>query len=214
MELLDAIRTMGTTRFYKPDAVPDEVLARALDAARFAPTGGNRQPVRFVVVRDPAVKRRFQEMYLVHWDVYVARIRAGQSQMGATPTLIDNADHFARHLAEIPVHLVCCAALGDVYPTDHQLGRLSVVGGASIYPAIQNLLLACRAEGLGATLTTLLCANEVEVRGMLGLPADISTVAYVPVGWPARPFPKSLMRRPLEEMVHAERWGGAFPAER
>ncbi|HEY8120314.1 MAG TPA: nitroreductase family protein [Myxococcota bacterium] len=211
MELLDAIHTTGTCRFFAPKPVPADVLARALDAARFAPTGGNRQPVRFIAVRDAALRQRLQELYLPHWETYFARVTRGEMRVGALPRVIANADHFARHLAEAPVLVVACARLADVHATDAALGRLSIVGGASVYPAVQNLLLAARAEGLGAALTTLLCAVEPEVKALLAIPDDISTAATIALGWPARPFPNKLNRRPLAEIAFLDRYGEALP---
>jgi len=211
MDLLEAIHTTPTCRFYKSDPVPDAVLARVLDAARFAPTGGNRQPVRFVVVRDAAKRKRLAELYLPPWERYVAGIAQGKVRVGGVPKLVANADHFAHHLAELPVLIVVCARLADVQPTDAALGRLSIVGGASVYPAVQNLLLAARGEGLGSTLTTLLCAVEPQVKQLLAIPEDISTAATIALGWPARPFPKRLSRRPLAEIAFLDRYGDALP---
>jgi nitroreductase len=210
MDLLEAIRTTPTCRFYKPDPVPDAVLARVLDAARFAPTGGNRQPVRFVAVRDAAKRKRLHELYLPHWEKYFAQVTRGELRVGALPKIIANADHFARHLADVPVLIVACAKLADVHPTDAALGRLSIVGGASVYPAVQNLLLAARAEGLGTALTTLLCAVEPQVKELLAIPADISTAATIALGWPAQPFPQRLNRRPLSEIAFVDRYGDAL----
>lgn len=207
MDLLDAIRTTPTCRFYKPDPVPDAVLARVLDAARFAPTGGNRQPVRFVAVRDAAKRRRLHELYQPHWERYFAQVTRGALRVSALPKIIANADHFARHLADVPVLIVACAKLADVHPTDIALGRLSIVGGASVYPALQNLLLAARAEGLGTALTTLLCADEPQVKALLEIPEDISTAGTIALGWPAQPFPQRLSRRPLGEIAFLDRYG-------
>jgi nitroreductase len=211
MDLLDAIRTTGTCRFFKPDPVPDAVLARVLDAARFAPTGGNRQPVRFVAVRDAALRKRLHELYQPHWETYFAQVTRGAVRVGALPNVIANADHFARHLAEVPVLVVACARLADVHPTDAALGRLSIVGGASVYPAVQNLLLAARAEGLGTALTTLLCAVEPRVKALLAIPDEISTAATIALGWPARSFPSRLKRKPLKEIAFLDRYGDALP---
>jgi nitroreductase len=94
--------------------------------------------------------------------------------------------------------------------TDAGLGRLSVVGGASIYPAVQNFLLGCRAEGLGTALTTLLVADEPKLKPLLNLPEDISTAAYIAVGYPQKPFPKKLRRRELDEFCFADRYGTAL----
>jgi nitroreductase len=211
MELQDVIRTAGTCRYYRKDRVSDEVLARVIDAARFAPTGGNRQPLRFVVVRDPESKRSLAKWYLVRWEAYLSAMRQSQVRVGAPPRLIEAADHFAKHLADVPVLIVACAKLADVHPTDHLLGRLSVVGGASVYPAIQNLLLTAREEGLGAALTTLLCFDEPKVKELLGIPPEISTVATLAVGYPEKPFPRRLTRRPLAEIAFLESYGEVFP---
>jgi nitroreductase len=205
MDLRDAMESTGTCRFYRPDPVPDDLLRRVLDATRWAPTGGNRQGVRFVAVRDAARRRQLADLYLPLWNQYVAR---ATSRTGAPlPRLLANADHFARHLADVPVLVVVCAQLADLMATDRHLDRLSVVGGASIYPAVQNLLLAARAEGLGTALTTLLCAVEPQVKELLGIPDGVLTAATIALGWPARAFPRRLARRPLGETCFADAWG-------
>jgi len=207
MQFNDVVRSTATVRYYKPDPVPVELLGQVLDAARWAPSGGNRQPLRLIVVRDAQKKQQLQALYVPIWDNYVAGIRQGSVRVGARPGIIDHADHFAHHMAEIPVLLLVCARLADVHPTDHQLGRLSVVGGASIYPAVQNVLLAARNVGLGSALTTLHAAVEPQLKPMFGIPDDISVVAMVTLGWPAQAFPNQLTRRPLDEMVFADTYG-------
>src|SRR6516164_5062809 len=153
MEFREVIETTGACRFYRPDPIPADVLRRVLEATRFAPTGGNRQGVRLVVVRDAAKRRALRDLYLPLWEQYAGRAAA---RPGAPrPRLMENADHMARHLDEVPVLIVVCVQLGDVMATDRHLDRLSIVGGGSVYPSVQNLLLAARAEGLGAALTTL-----------------------------------------------------------
>lgn len=211
MDLYEAMRSTGSTRYYETRDIPDDVMARVLDAARCAPSGGNRQPVRFLLVKDAAKKRRLKELYLPIWDAYVDAI-PNEKRVGSMLRLIENAGHFARHLDEVPVMVVVCAVLSDVYPSDAKLGRLSVVGGASIYPMVQNLILACRAEGIGSTLTTLLCGVEPEVKKLLDIPAEIATAAMITLGYPVRGFPKHLKRRPLAEMVFLDTYGAAFPA--
>ncbi|HJP36944.1 MAG TPA: nitroreductase family protein, partial [Gammaproteobacteria bacterium] len=173
MELNEIMRTNGTCRYYTSEVVSDEVLAPVLDAARWAPTGGNRQPLRLIAVRDVAAKRRLKALYLPIWNSYVKGIEAGETRVQARPKLLEDADHFANHMDEIPIMLVVCARLADVHPTDTELGRLSIVGGASVYPAIENILLAAREAGLGTALTTLLCAVEAEVKVLLRVPDDI-----------------------------------------
>jgi nitroreductase len=204
MEFRDVIETTGTCRFYRPDPVPNEVLMRVLDAARYAPTGGNRQGVRFVVVRDAAKRRQLRDWYLPVWEQYVGR--AVGSSDAPRPRLIENADHMARHLDEVPVLIVVCARLGDLLATDRHLDRLSIVGGGSVYPSVQNLLLAARAEGLGTALTTLLCALEPQVKELLGIPEGIATAAMIPLGYPAKGFPRRLARRPVEEICFGDNW--------
>jgi nitroreductase len=205
MDFRTVIETTGTCRFYRPDPVPDDVLRRVLDGARFAPTGGNRQGVRFVVVRDAAKRRQLKDWYLPMWEQYVSRATA---RSGAPkPRLLQNADHFAQHLDEIPVLVVVCAQLGDLLATDRHLDRLTIVGGASVYPSVQNLLLAARAEGLGTALTTLLCAAEPQVKTLLAIPDGVATAAMVAMGYPAKGFPKKLARRPLEEWAYGDTYG-------
>lgn len=205
MDFRETIETTGTCRFYRTDPVPEDVLRRVLDAARFAPTGGNRQGVRFVVVRDAAKRRALAGLYLPLWEQYASR---AVSRPGAPlPKLIADADHMARHLADVPVHVVVCAQVADLMATDRHLDRVSVVAGASIYPSVQNLLLAARAEGLGTALTTLLCAVEPKVKELLAIPDGVATAALIPLGYPEKPFPKKLSRRPLEEVAFAETYG-------
>lgn len=211
MELEEAMQTNGTCRFYKPDPIPDDVLARVLDASRFAPNGGNRQGLRFVVVKDAAKKAQLAEWYRVPWKAYMEGARAGQIDIGGEWKVVENADHFADHLQDVPSIIIACAKLDAVHPTDTDLGRVSVVGGGSIYPGVQNLLLRARQEGLGTALTTLLCMVEPQVKALLNIPDDVITAAHIAIGWPVRPFPKKLSRMPLADMVHLDGWGTPLP---
>lgn len=210
MEFREVIETTGTCRFYRPDTVPDDVLRRVLDGTRYAPTGGNRQGVRFIAVRDPAKRRQLKDLYLPLWEQYAARATARPGT--PVPRLLANADHFAHHLDEIPVLIVVCAQLADLLATDRHLDRLTIVGGASVYPAVQNLLLSARAEGLGTALTTLLCAVEPQVKALLGVPDGVATAAMVALGYPAKLFPKRLARRPLDETCFADVHGTPIPS--
>ncbi|HXC50580.1 MAG TPA: nitroreductase family protein [Candidatus Limnocylindrales bacterium] len=205
MDFREAIETTGTCRFFRPDPVPEDVLKRVLDAARYAPTGGNRQGVRFVAVRDDAKRRALAGLYLPLWQQYASRavVKPG----APLPRLLENADHMAKHLHEVPVLVVVCAQTADLMATDRHLDRVSVVAGASIYPSVQNFLLAARTEGLGTALTTLLCAVEPKVKELLAIPDYVATAAMVPLGYPARDFPKKLSRRPIEELVFADTYG-------
>ena len=209
MELQDVIRVAGSCRFFRPDPVSDEVLARLFDAARFAPQGGNRQPVRWIVVRDRALKQQLQDWYLIPWKAYLRATETGEVQIGGASAqrMARNADHMAEHLGEAPVLLVACAVLSDLTTPDAALDRVGIVGGASIYPAVQNLLLSAREIGLGAALTTLLCAFEPQVKELLAIPQGVATAGMIVLGWPERPLATRLTRRPLEDAVFAERYG-------
>lgn len=207
MLLQEVLQTTGTIRFYLSDPVPDAVLASVLDAARHAPSGGNRQPVRFVAVRNSEKRRALKELYLPIWNAYASRVRQAAGDDQSRKRLIDNADHFAQHLDDVPVLLVVCAREADLMATDRELGRLSIVGGASVYPAVQNVLLKAREEGLGTALTTLLCAVEPKVKQLLGIPAEFLTAATITLGYPAKGFPKKLKRRPLGEIAFADEFG-------
>jgi nitroreductase len=209
MELQDVIRIAGSCRFFRPDPVSDEVLARLFDAARFAPQGGNRQPVRWIVVRDHAVKQQLQDWYLIPWKAYLRATETGEVQIGgeSAQRMVRNADHMAEHLGEAPVLLVACAVLSDLTTPDAALDRVGIVGGASIYPAVQNLLLSAREIGLGAALTTLLCAFEPQVKELLAIPQGVATAGMIVLGWPARPLATRLTRRPVEDAVFGERYG-------
>ncbi len=190
MELMDVMKTSGTCRQYTSADVPADVLARVLDGARWAPTGGNRQGVRFVAVRDRAKRLQLAKWYRETWAPYAARSRASLERNGAPTGILDRAEHFAAHFEDVPVLVVVCAQWDAIHPTDHELGRISVVGGCSIYPAVQNLLLKAREEGLGAALTTLLCRYEPQVKALLDIPDGVITAAHIALGWPERPLPR------------------------
>ena len=213
MELYEAMRNAPATRHFRTDPVPREVIARVLDNARFAPSGGNRQGWRVVVVEDESCRRQLRDLYLPSWRAYMDR--TGGAAVLADPDVADPAtvrrvraaDEFAHRLNEVPVHLVVWVRLPDLAITDAQLDRPSVVGGASIYPFVQNLLLGLRSEGLGASLTTLLVPAEEEVRRILEVPQEFALAAYVAVGHRDGPWPKRLSRRPVEEFAFLERFG-------
>jgi nitroreductase len=121
--------------------------------------------------------------------------------------MLRGADEYAERLHELPLHLVVCVRLADLAVTDAALPRQSIVGGASVYPFVQNLLLALRGEDLGAAMTTLLVPAEAEVKQLLELPDDLALAAHIGVGHRADPWPKRLARKPVEEFAFAERYG-------
>jgi nitroreductase len=213
VDLVQVMRCAPTSRRFRPDPVPLEALVRALELARFAPSGGNRQGWRVVVVRDPDARLALRELYLPHWRAYMQR--TGGAKMLEQPEHFDpgrvrmvrRADEYANRLEQVPVHLVVGVRLADLAVTDAGLPRQSIVGGASVYPFVQNLLLALRDEGLGAALTTLLVPAEAEVRRLLAIPEDIALAAHVGVGHRADPWPRQLSRRAVTEFAFAERFG-------
>jgi nitroreductase len=208
VELIEAIKKTGATRQFKRDPVPDEVLERVFDAARFGPQGGNRQPVRYVVVRDPQLKRQLGEWYRDIWSNVVDMAGRGRYRVGrGAGRMLGAGTHLAEHFGEVPVIVVVCAVFADLARTDAALDRPGIVGGASVYPSVQNLLLAARNEGLGAVLTTLLCAVEPRLKELLAIPDELVTCAAVPLGYPARPLPNKLTREPVRTMVFADRYG-------
>jgi nitroreductase len=213
MDLLEAMRCTPTSRRFTDEPVATQALEAALENARFAPSGGNRQGWRVVVVRDPELRERLAELYLPRWRAYTELI--GAARMLADPDgfdqrrvrMIRRADEYAERLAEVPVHLVIGVQLADLAVTDADLPRTSIVGGASIYPFVQNLLLALRGEGLAAAMTTLLVPAEAEVRKLLAIPEDVALAAHVGVGHPAEPWPAKLVRRPVAEFAFGDRYG-------
>jgi nitroreductase len=210
VEALEAMRRIGSCRRYKPDDVPDEVVYRAAEAARFAPQGGNRQPTRLVVVRDRAKKERLRDLYLVPWDKYYAAASSGGQALGeygSAQRAADLANEFAHNLAEVPLLIVVCARTDALHVTDKDQGRPSVVGGASIYPFVQNLCIALRVKGVATTLTTLLCEYEAEVKALLDIPDEYLTACHLAAGYPERPFPTKLKRMPVEETTFLDRFG-------
>jgi nitroreductase len=214
MDALEAMRTTGTCRFYLDKDVPDEVVYDAAEAARFAPQGGNRQPTRLVVVRDRRKKERLAELYMPWWKQY---FEAGTRKLGGYANASKaslNANDFAEHLAEHPLIIVVCAKLDALHITDLELDRPSVVGGASIYPYVQNLCLAFRVAGVATTITSLLVSSEPEVKELLEIPDGYLTAAHVVAGYPAKGFPKKLTRAPVEETVFIDTFGNSISGDR
>ena len=221
MELDEAMRTQHACRYYRDDPVPDDVLYRAVELARFAPNGGNRGAVRFIFVRDERLRARLGEWYLPLWEEVAAAARAGGQPITTVGGLrkstrtgfrdpartMADTDQFARRFGQYPVIIVVCADLAQTHPTDTELGRLSIVGGASVYPMAQNLCLALRAQGVATTFTTLLVAREPEVKALLGIPGHMSTACHIVAGYPARPFPRRLHRPDVSQIAFGDRFG-------
>lgn len=209
------MRCAPSTRHFTDQPVPRELLERVIDNARFAPSGGNRQGWRVVVVTDPRLRRRMRELYEQPWNDYMVRtggraaLDAGEAS-GLPPgrmRMLAGADEYAHKFDEVPVHLVVCVELAALAITDAALARPSIVGGASIYPFVQNMLLGFRREGLGAAFTTLLVPAEEQVRELLAIPEGIAIAGHISVGYRADAWPTRLSRRPVDEFVFADRYG-------
>jgi len=203
-DLFKIIQTTRSMRRLKPDLVPEALIRKILEAGVCGPSGGNMQHWRFVVIQDATIKQTVGAYYKRAWDEVVApRYRAGESPhgMGRDQFLrtIAAAEHLAAHIHEAPVWIVACLQ-GDA-PTR--------TAGASIYPAVQNMLLAARALRLGATLTTLYLSFEKETEAAFGLPADWHSYAILPIGYPVGRF-GPVSRVALSDVVFKDQWGQAY----
>jgi len=200
--LFEAIYTLRAMRRLKPDPVPQELVEKVLDAAIRAPSTRNLQPWRFIVIRDPALKEAIARYYRDAWEkAFGSRTPADAEEA----RLIRSGTYLAQHLAQVPVLILVCLE-GDRV----RQGRARLSLYASVFPAVQNLLLAARGLGLGTTLTTIWRAHEEEIKGLLGIPRDVEAVALIPLGYPQEPF-RPNRRRPLAEVTYYERWGRREP---
>lgn len=214
MELSDVMRTTGAVRQYTDDPMPDEVLERILDNARFAPSGGNRQGTHVVLVRDPKTRERLAELAVPAARRYIAQIRNGEGPWNPLQPCGVDAQTIAAvevppgsPLRDAPVLLVVCVDLSVVAAFDQNLDRIGVIAGASVYPLVWNILLAARNEGYGGVLTTAAVAAEPQVKELLAIPDDYAIAALLPLGKPVRQLTK-LTRRPVTEIATRERFDG------
>lgn len=210
-ELFDIMYTCRSMRRLKPDPVPDALIYRILEAGTQAPSGGGVQAWRFVVVTDPGRKRQIAELYQHGWRIALKQYAAA----GLTPESDKNvraASYLAEHLAEAPVLLVACLRerrLHTARKTGPNAEHFIRIIGGSIYPAVQNILLACRALGLGATLTSVTTQYEADMKRILELPDTITTYALIPIGYPRGRF-GPVSRRPVEEVSWRNAYGTPF----
>jgi nitroreductase len=225
MDLLDSLRTTGATRSFHPEPISDEVLHRVLDTARFAPSGGNRQGWRVIVVKDRLNRIALRDIYLKGWYEYVAMVSSGLvpwapiTDRTAEAAAIGRAHQFAEaaaaapepgfaeSLAEAPALLLVLADLSALAAVDRDLPRYTMVGGASIYPFIWNLLLAARTEGLGGVMTTMPVSRESEVRPIFEIPESCAVAALVVLGRPVS-TPRRLTRDPVGSFTWLDRYQG------
>lgn len=205
LPLLEGIRTTRAIRRLRPDPVPPALIRKVCEAGCFAPSGGNRQPWIFVAVTDPERRARVAELYRQAFGAYIAPTQKAARAPDfpeATRRNIRAALHLAEHLHEAPVHLFVAGWT-----------RRGAEQAQAIFPCIQNVLLACRAVGLGASLTTVHRAYGEEIDRMLGLPEKCPTSALLPIGWPRGRFGRP-PRRPVDECLHWERYAPRSEAPR
>jgi nitroreductase len=216
MDLLEALRSCFSCREFTDEPVPDAALARILETARFAPSGGNRQGWRVVVVRERGVRERLAALVKPVMRRYVAQMLAGETPFSPlAPSRVDEAtvaatplpDRTWKPLVEAPVLLVIALDLERVTSFDRGLARVGVVSGASVYPFVWSLLLAARSAGYAGVLTTYLAPGEAEVRRLLGWPEHFAFAAAVPLGRPKRVLTR-LRREPVASFARLERWDG------
>lgn len=206
MEVYEAMSTLRAVRRLKADPIPDDVQQRILEAATWAPTGGNMQPWRMIVVDDAEKKQALEDLYRPYWERYIPGYEQKmktmpESAQSSSRRALEAGTYLATHMHEVPLIAVFCFNPSIMTITDMELDRTSVVGGGSVYPAVQNFLLACRNEGLGCVLTTLLCYEETAVKELLQIPEEWYTCAHVPVGYPVLGGHGPIKRRSVDEMV-------------
>ncbi|WP_419928486.1 nitroreductase family protein [Candidatus Poriferisocius sp.] len=191
--VFEAMHTQRAIRRYRTDPVPDELVTQVLDAAIRAPSAINGQFARFVVVTDPEKRRRLGELYLdAQEEAYNNPAAAGTEWLrNQEAAIVEKAAKFAREIGDVPVLIIVCSTQRGV--------------SHSIFPAVQNLLVAARSLGLGTVLTTLHTFRADEVREVLGIPNDIRIVCGIPMGWPAVPF-GPVRRRPVSEVAYWNQW--------
>jgi nitroreductase len=202
MEFFEVVTTQRAIRRLKPDPIPEAALRQIMNAAVCAPSGGNRQGWSFVVVRDPAIRARVGDLYrecfgeLMKVPYY--RDAAAAPPDSPAARVLASARHLGERLGEAPVLIVACLAADGAAPT--------LTTGASIYPAVQNILLAARALGLGTCLTTIHRFRDRALKELLGIPPDVETAALIPLGYPLGKFGRP-PRRPASEVTSLDRWG-------
>ncbi len=217
MELFDVMRTTFAAREFTDEPLPDATLFNILDRARFAPSGGNRQGWRVIVVRERATREALAALTAPAAKRYAAQVAAGDSPWNTIdPPSVDAAtiektptpSRLTEPVLKAAVVLVVCVDLKVVASTDQHLQRVGVISGASIYPFVWNILLAARHEGFAGTITTLAVAEEPKLQALLGIPRHVAVAAVMPLGRPVKALTR-LKRKPVGEFAVRERWGGA-----
>ena len=223
ISLFEAMYSTRSIRKLRPDPVSDALITRVIEAATQAPSGGNAQNWAFIVVRDPGMREKLGAIYRKGSDiaaaVYAARGRPEHLSEAQYQRFMTRSSWLWDHIAEAPVLVVVCPSTPRAMPAAERLppevshadeaAYLDRIRGASVYPAVQNLILACRALGLGTVLTTNHMRCEDELKALLGIPAEVATFALMPIGRPLQNF-GPLTRKPVRDVAFADKWGEAW----
>ena len=216
MELYEVMRTTFAAREFTEQPVSDATIAKILEEARFAPSGGNRQGWHVLVVREDASRAVLRDLIAPQMQRYVAQVKAGEAPLNTINPSRVSAEQTAQtqvpqtmldNLTGAPVILLVFVDLSVVASFDSHLDRVGVISGASIYPFVWNILLAARNEGLGGTLTTFAAGAEEEVKAHFGVPSEMALAAMIPMGQPVKQLTK-LTRKPVADFVRKEHWNG------
>jgi nitroreductase len=216
MELYEVMRTTFAAREFTEDSVPNSVVYKILDNARFAPSGGNRQGWKVIIVRDRKTRKILTDLTIPAAKKYAAQKKAGENPWNTiirskvdteTIDLTPVPDHLTKTYLNAALVLIACVDLKVVASMDQELNRIGVVSGASIYPFVWNILLAARNEGYGGRITTLAISKEPELRKLLGIPDHFAVSAIIPLGKPVRQVTK-LKRNPVNTFAFNGHWNG------
>ena len=216
MELYEVMRTTFAAREFTDQPVSDGTIAKILEEARFAPSGGNRQGWKVLVVREDSSRAVLRELIAPQMRRYVAQVKAGEAPLNTIHTsrvsdeevaVTQVPERMLDNLTGAPVLLLVFVDLSVVASFDRHLDRVGVISGASIYPFVWNILLAARHEGLGGTLTTFAAGAEADVKAHFGVPDEMALAAMIPMGQPVKQLTK-LTRKPVADFVRKEHWHG------
>jgi nitroreductase len=214
MELYDVMRTTFACREFTGEPVPQDVLHRIIDNARFAPSGGNRQGWRIINITDPAKKERLAYLSLATATRYLLQMKAGESPLNTIhPSAVTDdqvmqaeaPEWLVAHIRDAPTLLTITVDLELVASMDKDLDRIGLVSGGSIYPLAWNVLLAARNEGYGGTMTTWGVAEEEEVKTLLEIPPHWAVATIMPLGKPSKQLTR-LKRKSVEDILYTDSW--------
>jgi nitroreductase len=220
MGVFHAMHIARALRRLKPDPVPDDAIEKIIDAGVRAPTGSNLQNWRFFVIKDPEQRRRVAEIYRISIELagraYLKRKAPPHMTKDRQQRMFSAAQYLAEHFAEVPVLILAWLKMTpDVEHPDLPANQMPVflrLSGGSIFPAVQNMIVACAALGLGTVLTTVLAYKEEEMRKILGAPDDMRLYAALPVGYPVEGYGHGPVKRlPLRDVTFLDRYGNNWP---